>query len=222
MVEKACIKCGITKTADNTHKNKKAKDGLASSCKECRRKYLAQNRERIAERTRQYYKKNTKRYQALRENNKEEKKEYDKKRYSDNKAEISEKQKEYYEKNKQTILRRSAKRHKERINTDPAYKLRHNVSRMVSLALHRGGHTKGGSTFAHLPYTPQQLKEHIENQFEPWMTWDNWGEWHIDHIIPQSALLYDSLEHPNFQKCWDLKNLRPLCAKENIYKSNKH
>ena len=29
------------------------------------------------------------------------------------------------------------------------------------------------------------------------------------------------MEHPNFQKCWALSNLRPLEAFENIRKSNK-
>jgi len=76
-----------------------------------------------------------------------------------------------------------------------------------------------------LPYTPQQLKEHIESQFEDWMNWENWGLgngcWNIDHIYPQSLLPYDSLEHPNFQKCWALENLRPLCAIKNLKKSNK-
>ena len=52
---------------------------------------------------------------------------------------------------------------------------------------------------------------------------DNHGiyGWHIDHIIPQSKLLYDSMDHPNFQKCWALENLQPLWAKDNISKSNK-
>jgi len=74
----------------------------------------------------------------------------------------------------------------------------------------------------HLPYTQEQLKEHLENQFDSKMTWDNYGTyWHIDHIYPQSLLPYDSLEHPNFQKCWALENLRPLEAKANIKKGNK-
>lgn len=63
------------------------------------------------------------------------------------------------------------------------------------------------------------------------MTWDNWGiydpvvwddndsttwTWQIDHIIPQSMLKFDSLEHDNFKKCWVLENLRPYSAKQNI------
>ena len=75
------------------------------------------------------------------------------------------------------------------------------------------------------------LKQHLENQFESWMTWNNWGRysldtwkdddqatwtWQIDHIIPQSDLPYSSMEDENFQKCWQLNNLRPLSAKQNI------
>ena len=60
------------------------------------------------------------------------------------------------------------------------------------------------------------------------MTWENYGKfdlnkktWQIDHIIPQSLLLYDNLEHLNFIKCWALENLQPLETCANIKKSNK-
>lgn len=45
--------------------------------------------------------------------------------------------------------------------------------------------------------------------------------WQIDHIIPQSKLPYDSMEHFNFKKCWDLTNLRPLSAKLNVLRKDK-
>jgi len=110
---------------------------------------------------------------------------------------------------------------KTRRQQDPCFKLRERVSQSVWVALKRNSGNKCGSTFKHLPYTPRQLKEHLESQFEDWMTWDNWGEWHIDHITPQSALPYDSLNHPNFLKAWDLKNLRPLSATQNFKKGSK-
>lgn len=73
--------------------------------------------------------------------------------------------------------------------------------------------------------TPEELREHLESQFEDWMTWENYGNgegfWNIDHIIPQSELPYDSLEHPNFLKCWGLSNLRPLCSIKNSSKGNR-
>ncbi len=80
-----------------------------------------------------------------------------------------------------------------------------------------------------------ELKAYLESQFESWMTWANHGRydsktwndndistwtWQIDHIIPQSALPYDSMSHTNFVKCWELSNLRPLSAKANILKGN--
>ena len=80
--------------------------------------------------------------------------------------------------------------------------------------------------FRSLPYTPQELREHLESQFEDWMSWENYGngegKWNIDHITPQSKLLYDSLEHPNFLKCWALDNLQPICYFENIKKGNRN
>ncbi len=117
------------------------------------------------------------------------------------------------------------------------YKFRKSISCKIRKALHLSNSTKRGvRTFDYLPYTLEELKAHLESQFEPWMNWDNWGHyrlnewddndrltwtWQIDHIIPQSSLPYDSLEHPNFKKCWGLDNLRPLSAKENLLKGSK-
>jgi transposase-like protein len=82
-----------------------------------------------------------------------------------------------------------------------------------------------------LPYSIKELKAHLEAQFEPWMTWDNWGVynletwkdddqttwvWHIDHIKPCSEFIYKSMQDEQFQKCWALANLRPLSAKQNV------
>jgi len=36
--------------------------------------------------------------------------------------------------------------------------------------------------------------------------------WQIDHKKPHSEFLYDSLEHPDFKKCWAPENIRPLRA----------
>jgi hypothetical protein len=77
------------------------------------------------------------------------------------------------------------------------------------------GSKKGESVMKYLPYTIAALKEHIERQFEPWMTWDNHGEWHIHHIKPHSKLPYKSMNDTNFHICWALENLMPLEAKEN-------
>jgi len=102
-------------------------------------------------------------------------------------------------------------------------RLKKNTARAVRAALQRtGGSKRGKSTFDYLPYSVSELREHLEAQFDDKMTWDNWGTyWHIDHIFPQSRLPYDSMEHPNFQKCWALENLQPLEAIENMCKGAK-
>lgn len=115
-----------------------------------------------------------------------------------------------------------------RRKTDPAFRLRCLFSSKIAAALREQDSRKLGSILEHLPYTFKQLQEHIEKLWEPWMNWSNFGpasrivrRWTTDHVIPQSVLPYDSMEHPNFLKCWDLKNLRPLDALENIEKGNK-
>ena len=101
--------------------------------------------------------------------------------------------------------------------------LRHTTAARVRAAIKKTGGQKGGKTFEALPYTPQELRQHIENQFDEKMNWDNYGDyWQIDHIIPQAALPYKSLEEENFQKCWALENLRPLEATENMSKGSFH
>jgi hypothetical protein len=118
---------------------------------------------------------------------------------------------------------------RERRKNDKCLVLRHNISRDIWRALKRNKGGKHGSSVAkHLSYTIQQLKEHLESQFESWMNWENHGRydcnkrtWQLDHIVPQSLLPYDSMEHENFQKCWALSNIRPLEARENIIKGNR-
>ena len=111
---------------------------------------------------------------------------------------------------------------KERRKEEPSYRLRCNISKTVWEYLTKQHKIKDSATWLKLPYTPKDLKEHLESLFDDKMTWDNYGKyWNIDHIIPQSKLLYDSMEHSNFYECWKLENLRPMIVIENIRKSNK-
>ena len=71
-------------------------------------------------------------------------------------------------------------------------------------------------------YTIEDLMKRLESLFEPWMNWDNYGKWHIDHIKPKSLFKYNLPEDKSFKKCWSLKNLQPLEASENKRKQNKY
>jgi hypothetical protein len=54
------------------------------------------------------------------------------------------------------------------------------------------------------------------------MTWDNYGQWHIDHIKPVALFEFDSTDDPGFRDCWTLDNLQPLWALDNLRKGNKY
>lgn len=192
-----------------------------------------------------------------RQNNKEQTSNYNKRYYQDNKEQLDIQHKEYYQENKDHLIEcqknylqenEEAKKtkkdynkeynklysneyRKNRAKNDPAFRLRNIISRSIRAAMSRTNSQKRGSCLQQLVYTVEELKSHIEKQFEPWMTWDNQGKynpetwkdddqstwtWQLDHIIPQTSLPYTSMEDENFQKCWALSNLRPLSAKQNI------
>lgn len=67
-------------------------------------------------------------------------------------------------------------------------------------------------------YSLQDLKEHLEAQFKPGMSWNNYGEWSIDHIRPKASYFFLSADDPQFKELWALDNLQPLWALENSYK----
>jgi len=149
--------------------------------------------------------------------------------YEKNKEKIKAKQKKYYQENKEKINIRRRKYMRELLAKNPIYLLRQRISRAVRSAIKKQGQSKNKkSILNYLPYSIDELKKHLESLWEPWMNWNNYGSaninkrtWQIDHVIPQSALPYDSMEHPNFKKCWALENLKPIEAIENIKKSNK-
>jgi hypothetical protein len=204
---KICSKCKVEKDVDEFPRDKKYKDGLYCWCKKCKREYYQlyyiENKEEIDERNKQYG-----------QNHKEEKKESDKK---------------WKEKNKEKLHAQRRQRENEKRKTDLCWKLMKNVSRSIRKTLKQsGGNKRGVSCLRKLSYTKKQLRTHLESLFESWMSWDNYGKydstrdtWNIDHIIPQSKLPYDTMDHPNFKKCWALENLRPLKTIDNMKKGNK-
>lgn len=72
-----------------------------------------------------------------------------------------------------------------------------------------------------LGYNTNQLMAHLEKHFQPGMTRDNYGEWHIDHRIPIAVFNFSSVDDLDFRRCWALQNLRPLWAVDNIRKQAK-
>jgi len=138
-------------------------------------------------------------------NNKEQRKEYQK-LYKNKNPEYL---KQWKILNKDKIRIKERLKRKNNIN----YKLKKNISRAISRMIIKDSK----SSLRYLPYSIEDLKIHLENQFNNNMSWDNYGSyWHIDHIVPHSLFNYTSMEDKSFKDCWALTNLRPLDARQNM------
>ena len=110
---------------------------------------------------------------------------------------------------------------KHRKDTDPLYKLISNFRTAIYQVLKESNVEKNGHYFDILGYTPEELINHLEKQFTEGMTWDNYGEFHVDHKLPISSFNIKEIGDEEFMKCWSLDNLQPMWGEENIRKSNK-
>jgi len=150
-----------------------------------------------------------------------------------NRKKINAQKREHYQLNKERLIKNSSdykKNNRKRYNdlntnrkkNDPLYKLRITISERIRQALKyhlAGTYKKKDSTIELLGCSVDQLKTHLQNQFKEGMSWQNHGEWHIDHIIPCAA--FDLSKKENCLKCFNYKNLQPLWAHENLSKSDK-
>jgi len=105
---------------------------------------------------------------------------------------------------------------KDRRQNDPKYAMDRRMGWAVWNSLKREG--KGDSWENLVGFGVPDLVKHLERQFTDGMSWDNMGEWHVDHIIPLASFEYSSAEDEGFRAAWSITNLRPLWAKENVSK----
>jgi hypothetical protein len=141
--------------------------------------------------------------------------------YDQNKEYRKEYLKEYRENNVDKIRQIKRDYEKNRKANDPIYKLINNFRTAIYQVLKENNVEKNGHYFEVLKYSPDELIIHLENQFTNDMTWDKYGEWHVDHILPISSFNIQEIGDEEFMKCWSLSNLQPLWGDENIRKSNK-
>jgi hypothetical protein len=135
--------------------------------------------------------------------NKEQYSEYHKKRYVENKTEIRAKQREY---------------EKKRLNSDIEFKIKKNLRIRMYCAIRYN--LKSGSAVKDLGCSIDFFKEYIASMFQDGMTWDNYGEWHLDHIKPLS--LFNLSDRSQYLEAANYKNIQPLWAKDNLTKSDKY
>lgn len=135
-----------------------------------------------------------------------------------NRARINQKRRENYKRNKDTYISRHKKYQKQRRNNDPIYKLMCNLRTRLYHAVKKD--FKVGSAIRDLGCSISHLKKHLEARFTLGMCWENYGKWHIDHIVPLASFDLTNLEE--FKKACCYTNLQPMWAIENIVKGCKN
>lgn len=69
----------------------------------------------------------------------------------------------------------------------PVFKLKWNIKTLLRNTLRKHRHKKDTKLQAILDCTIAEFKDHIARQFADGMTWENHGEWELDHIVPLSS-----------------------------------
>jgi hypothetical protein len=161
-----------------------------------------------------------KKYESKPETKERKRKNYDK-WYEQNKEHRKEYHKQWRTENvdKWRKIKRDYERNRKA--NDPLYKLISNFRTAIYQVLKENNVEKNKHYFDILKYTPEDLIQHLEKQFTGNMTWENYGEWHVDHKKPITSFNFQEMGDDEFMKCWSLDNLQPLWEEENIRKSNK-
>jgi len=221
---KICSKCKIEKPQGSFSVDKSRKDGLGYRCKECVKKHDAQkyleNRDKALDRGRAWSENNPQYHKHYYIENREKCSLQSKQRYQENHDEMLSKIRQWRRENIDKA-RDSGKKWRE---SNPGYfqKLDVRIANALRSRLYKAikNGRKSGSTIEDLGCSIEEFKKYIAEQFESWMSWNNWGldTWHLDHKMPLSR--FDLTKREEVLKAVHYTNFQPLPAQENLAKSD--
>jgi len=193
---KTCSLCNqdFPATLDFFYKHATTKTGLGSYCKICSKTYRAS-----------YFQKN--RAKALKDRHIY---------YRNNLEKVRQSTKEWYRKNQKSVQIRQTITRKNKRKINIRYRLECNLRGRLRSAIKHNA--KSDRTLNLIGCSTEELKLHLENQFQKGMSWDNYGKWHIDHIRPCSS--FDLSDSAQQKECFHYSNLQPLWAMDNFKKSD--
>jgi len=217
---KICVSCNKEKAFIDFSNNNASPDGKHSYCKECSSQKNKEWREKNSEKNKQTIKKwkeanpdKIREYKRKRKPTEKEKE--DKKRWNEKNAEkLKDYQKQYKKKNQKRLSELEQKRKQ----SDPVYRIICNIRSRVSDFCKSISQNRNLSATKSIGLNREDFKKYMESKFQEGMTWENYGQWHVDHIKPLSLATTEievmELNH--------YTNLQPLWAVENLKKSNKY
>lgn len=220
---KICSKCKEEKEFTEFGKNKQAKDGHKSSCKKCLREdnrlYYANNVEKESVRKKKQYERDfdkiIKKSLEYYYTHIDERAQWVKNKRQEQPEVFQKYTKQFNETHPGHHNAYSKKRRK----IDPLFKLQSILRTRTSQLIKIKRFNKNNKFTEYLGCNLDCLKLHLENQFQPGMTWENHTRdgWHIDHIVPLDSA---NTEEELYKLC-HYTNLQPLWAEANLKKSNK-
>jgi hypothetical protein len=226
---KICIYCKLEQSLENFSKAKSRSGGFRNWCKKCRNiKSRAKDFEPAniqykkcktcqIEKSIKYFHINRRNLDGYEKDCKECRQIKTKNNYIKNKQKIKNKVLEYYKNNRKKALSGQLKRQKERLKTDDFYKLQRNLRNRLYYALKNTEWKKNTHFADYIGCEREILISHLEKQFQPNMSWDNYGEWEIDHIKP----LANAVTEQELYNLCHYTNLQPLWKLDNVKKSNR-
>jgi hypothetical protein len=177
--------------------------------KQYKKEYYLNNKEKIKQKTKEYCLNNKEKIKQWRLNNREKIIQQKKKHYLKNKKHYNQKCKQWRLNNKKHIREYYHKYEKERFKIDPNYKLIKYTRNRIKSVLK--GIYKSKSTIKLLGCSIEECWQHLESKFQPGMTRENHGLWHVDHIRPCISF---NLTDPEQQAiCFHYTNLQPFGLK---------
>jgi len=199
-----CSKCKENKSIDEFYI--RSDSGIPrGECKLCSKLYREENKLRHKELNHQYY---------LNNKNKIVENVYNYR--NNNRIKFLEYSKNYYLNNKEKIVKMCSENFSYRWKNSIEMQLHSNVSNAIRKQI-----KKENNTFSMLPYNIKELKAYLKTTIKEF-SWDDYSgdKYHIDHIIPKSLYTFTSYKDDDFQKCWNLRNLRLTPVIVNLSKSN--
>lgn len=190
--EKLCKDCGLIRPASEFSKDKSKSTGLATYCKDCQKV-----------RKRNHYWSDPDRSRASSNN-----------WYYSNKERALKSCREWDKANREKINESKRRRYRDRIENDVNFKLDFSMRAALQRLIRKGGRS------TKVPYSADMLRQRLECQFKPGMSWDNYGEWEIDHKIPMSLMMERGEFRPHIINA--LSNFQPLWKEENRSKGARY
>lgn len=221
-VTKKCIECDNIKDAKHFSKLSLSNDGLSNYCKECYRKTRNKKVTELPieiiditcikclttktssefisnKKSKTGFYKTCKDCWKPREWNKEKQKASERKYIAANPSKIREKWK--------------------KAALNPNRIMRDRLNKRISQSMLAMNTRKSNTTSYYIGCSIAYLKRWMEFLFTDKMNWQNYGDWHIDHVLPCSS--FDLTKVEDQIECFNWKNLRPCLKEENLSKGDK-